>query len=64
LIDIWQRLVSRKTPWSFAALGKVIKKRGRFMAFYSSGDVRWVAVICLTLSSAAMFVAGGVSPPS
>jgi hypothetical protein len=32
-----------------AVLGKVIRKRGRFMVFDPSEGDRWVAVICLTL---------------
>jgi hypothetical protein len=45
---MWQRLVSRKISWNFAVLGKVIRKRGRFMIFDPAGGNRLVDVICLT----------------
>jgi hypothetical protein len=44
-----QRLGSRKNYWDFAVLGKVIRKRGRFMVFDSFGGDRGVAVICFAL---------------
>jgi hypothetical protein len=37
--------------WDFAALGKVMRKRGRFVILGSSGDGRQVVFICLTLST-------------
>jgi hypothetical protein len=46
---MWQTLCSRKISWDFAVLGKVIRKRGRFMVFDPSEGDRRVAVICLTL---------------
>jgi hypothetical protein len=46
---MWQSLCSRKISWDFVVLGKVIRKRGRFMVFDPSGGDRRVAVICLTL---------------
>jgi hypothetical protein len=49
LIAMWQRLGSRKISWDFAILGKVIRKRWRFMVFHPSGGDGLVAVICLTL---------------
>jgi hypothetical protein len=71
---MWQRLGSRKISWDFAVLGKVIKKRGRFMVFDSSGGDRWVAVICLMLITSkparqiyflqGCCVAAGISSPS
>jgi hypothetical protein len=46
---MWQLLVSRKISLDFAILGKVIRKRERFMIFDpSEGDQR-VAIICLIL---------------
>jgi hypothetical protein len=35
LIAMWQRLGRWKIPWDFAVLGKVTRKRGRFVAFDS-----------------------------
>jgi hypothetical protein len=46
---MWQRLGSRKISWDFAVLGKVIRKKGKFMCFDPSGSDRRVAVIFLTL---------------
>jgi hypothetical protein len=46
---MWQRLGSRKISSDFSDLGRVIRKRGRFMDLGSSGDDRRVVVICLTL---------------
>jgi hypothetical protein len=46
---MWHTLGSRKISWDFAVLGKVIRKRGRFMDFDPSGGDRRVAVFCLTL---------------
>jgi hypothetical protein len=34
---MWQRLLSRKISWDFAVLGKVIKKRRRFIISDPSG---------------------------
>jgi hypothetical protein len=48
-IAMWQRLVGLKISWDFAVLGKVIRKRERFMVFDPSGGDRRVAVISLTL---------------
>jgi hypothetical protein len=46
---MWQRLCSREISWDFAVLGKVIRKRGRFMFVDPSEGDRKVALICLTL---------------
>jgi hypothetical protein len=43
--EAWQPKIS----WDFPALGKVIRKRGRFMIFDTSVGDRRVAVICFTL---------------
>jgi hypothetical protein len=32
---MWQRLGTRKISWAFAVLGKVIRKKGRYMVFLS-----------------------------
>jgi hypothetical protein len=48
---MWQRLGRRKISWDFAVLGKVMRKRGRFVVFGSSGDDRRMVVICLTLTT-------------
>jgi hypothetical protein len=48
---MWQRLGRRKISWDFAVLGKVTRKRGRFVVLGSSGDDRRVVVICLTLTT-------------
>jgi hypothetical protein len=40
---------SRKISWDFVILGKVIRKRGRFMVVDPSEGDRQVAVICSTL---------------
>jgi hypothetical protein len=46
---MWQRAVRRKISCDLAVLGKVIRKRGRFLGRdLSDGDLR-VLVICLTL---------------
>jgi hypothetical protein len=42
-------LSSWKISWDFAVLGKVIRKRRRFIGFDPSGGYRRVAVICLML---------------
>jgi hypothetical protein len=72
-----QRLYSRKIFWNFVVLGKVIRKRGKFMVVDPSEGDRRVAVICLTLIISntrltspsdnllrGCFVVGGVSPSS
>jgi hypothetical protein len=46
---MWQRLERRKISWNFVVLGKVIRKRGRFMAVDQSEGDRRVVVIYLTL---------------
>jgi hypothetical protein len=46
---MWQRLCSQKISWDFVVLGKVIRKRGRFMFVDPSEGDRRVDVICLTL---------------
>jgi hypothetical protein len=46
---MWQRLCSQKISWDFAVLGKVIRKRGRFMFVDMPEGDRRVAVICVTL---------------
>jgi hypothetical protein len=48
---MWQRLGRRKISWDFAVLGKVIRKRGRFVVLGSTGDDRRVVVICFTLTT-------------
>jgi hypothetical protein len=48
---MWQRLVSRKISWDLAVLGKVIRKRGKFMVFASSGTDHRVSVFRLTLTT-------------
>jgi hypothetical protein len=49
LIAMWQRLGSRNISWDFAVLGKIIRKRERFIVVVPSEGDRRVAVICLTL---------------
>jgi hypothetical protein len=40
---MWQRAGSRNISWDFAVLGKVIRKKGRFMVVDPSvGDRRWL----------------------
>jgi hypothetical protein len=46
---MWQRLVSKEISWNFVVLGKVIRKKARFMAVDPSEGDRRVAVILLTL---------------
>jgi hypothetical protein len=48
---MWQGLGRWKISWDFAVLGKVTKKRGRFIVLDSSGGDRRVVVICLTLTT-------------
>jgi hypothetical protein len=48
---MWQRLGRRKISWDFAVLGKVTRKKGRFIILDSSGGDRRVDVICLTLTT-------------
>jgi hypothetical protein len=42
---MWQRLGRRKIFWDFAVLGKVTRKRARFLILDSSGGDRRVVVI-------------------
>jgi hypothetical protein len=49
LIATWQGLGSRKISWDFDVLGKVIRKRGRFKVFDTSGGDRRMVVIYLAL---------------
>jgi hypothetical protein len=46
---MWQRFVSRKVSWDFAVLDKAMRNKGRFGVDVSSGGVRRVVIICLTL---------------
>jgi hypothetical protein len=48
---IWQRLVSLNISWHFDVLGKVIRKRGMFIAVVPSAGDGWVVDICLTLTT-------------
>jgi hypothetical protein len=47
-MEMWQRLFRLKISWDLAVLGRVIRKRGRFLV--PSEDDRRV-VICLTLTT-------------
>jgi hypothetical protein len=48
LIALWQKFGKHNISCTFAILGKVTRKRGRFMILDSAGGDRRVAVICLT----------------
>jgi hypothetical protein len=68
---MWQTIFCRKISWDFFVLGKVIRKRGRFMVVDPSDGDRRVTVICLKLIMSnpmlllqGCCVAGGISPPS
>jgi hypothetical protein len=51
LIAMWQRLGRWKISWDFAVLGKVTRKRGRFIILDSSGGDRRVVVMMNSIFS-------------
>jgi hypothetical protein len=57
---MWQRYGSWNISWYFVVLGRVTRKRGRFVVFGSLGEDRQVVVICLTLTNSNLRL---TSPP-